>query len=233
MQQTVYQPHPDLSQPDGKRRQSSSIVFIALTLFALAGLMIGFAVGVIAHQKQSVNTTKGTAITVTHPKTSPTATTIQPYELGCPWFVGNFTGTQVADGSTQYTLTAQAKDTSHGNDCPANGPVKVAGITFKLWLIQRFPGKNFRLPDSAKDTFTNIQNPITGIAGNKSFPEISLSFATPQVQQSNSQGQVTWKYTIPASVQPGNYDLIILTDWSGKFYNWSWIELAIQKAGNN
>lgn len=232
MQQTVFQPQPNLSQQNSKRAQSPSIIFIALTLFALAGLMIGFAVGVFTHRKtgSAPKNNNNSSITVTHPSTSPTAVTIQPGELGCPWFTGPFTGTQIADGTTQYTLTAQAKDKTHGNDCPNNGPIKATGITFKLWLIQNVPNKQaFLLPDSAQDTLNTISSPITGKVHNKAYPEVqAFNFATPQVQQSNTQGQVTWKYTISSSVQPGNYDLVILTDWAGKAYNWSWIQISIQ-----
>ncbi len=241
MQQTVFQPQPNLSQQDSKRAQSPSIIFIALTLFALAGLMIGFAVGVFTHRKTgSAPKNNSSSITVVHPQTSPTATAVvQPGALGCPWFTdafaNEFTGTQIADGATQYTLAAQAKDKTQGNNCSANGPIKATGITFKLWLIQGVPNKQaFVLSGSAQDTLNTISSPITGKVKDHAYPEIQgLNFTTPQVQQSNTQGQVTWKYTIAPSIPAGNYDLVILTDWSGKAYNWSWIQITIQKAGNN
>lgn len=240
MQQTVFQPQPNLSQQSSTRAQSPSIIFIALTLFALAGLMIGFAVGVFLHRKTGLTAqnNNGSSITVTHPKTSPTVMVVTPQELDCPKLLTLSSGTQIADGTTSYSIIEQAMALNKQGDpiCHnASHPMQASGITFKLWLTKGFQ-KSLKLPGTPSQLQEVISNPITGTVGDQSYPDLqSLNFdpTTKQVQPSNNQGQTTWKYTIAPSVQSGNYDLVILTDWSGQYYNWSWIAITIQQSGNH
>lgn len=240
MQQTVFQPQPNLSQQDSKRAQSPSIIFIALTLFALAGLMIGFAVGLFTYRKtgQTPKNNNGSSITVVHPKTSPTVAVVPPQELDCPKILTLSSGTQLADGTTSYSIIEQAMALNAQGDtiCKGNShPIQVNGITFKLWLTKGFQ-KTLHLPGTPSQLLTNISNPITGTIEDQNYPDLqSLNFdpTTKQVQPSNNQGQATWKYTVSSSTQPGNYDLVILADWSGKYFNWSWIEIVVQGPGNH
>jgi hypothetical protein len=240
MQQTVFRPQPNTSQQSSRHAQSPSIIFIGLTLFALAGLMIGFAVGIFTHRKsgQTANNNKGPVSTViSHPQTSPTSSTVKTTPLGCPWNTYFSSATQIADGNTPYVLTEQAMDQTYSICQKNNHPLHVAGITFKLWLINGLKGDaKLKLPGDPTKTLTNISDPITGTVQNQSFPELSyLTFdpTTKQVQTSNDQGQATWKYTIAPTAPPGNYDLVILTDWVGQRWNWSWLGIQITKAGDN
>lgn len=238
MQQTILRPQPNMPPQSNGRAQSSSVLMIALTLFALAGLMIGFAVGVFTHQKsaQTDTTNKGTSMPVVSQKATPQQSPVaQALPLGFPALSNGgttFVDTQTADGNTQYTVGAQAVDSN-------NKPLHAAGITFKLWLVQRIPNhKTFMLANnpSPAQTLTNITNPIPGKVQDTNYPEISGFTFTPttaQVQTSDAQGQVTWKYTIAPSVPAGNYNLVILSDWAGKYYNWSWFNIQIQQVGNN
>lgn len=233
MQQIILRPQPNMPPQSNGRAQSPSVLMIALTLFALAGLMIGFAVGVFTHQKsaQTANTNKGTSIPVVAQKAMPQQSPVaQALPLGFPILndpTNSFADTQTADGNTQYTVGAQAIDNN-------NKPIHAAGITFKLWLVQRIPNhKTFMLADNPTPAqmLTNIANPIAGKVQNTNYPEISgftFNSTTAQVQTSDAQGQVTWKYTIAPSIPAGNYNLVILSDWAGKYYNWSWINIHIQ-----
>jgi hypothetical protein len=77
-----------------------------------------------------------------------------------------------------------------------------------------------------------IQKPLTGRAQDQSYQEIqALNFdtGTQQTQLSNVKGRVTWKYQVASSVAPGDYDLVVLSDWDGKYYNWSWANIEIKK----
>lgn len=114
-----------------------------------------------------------------------------------------------------------------------------AGITFKLWLTQQIP-QSINFPQGAQALFNSINNPIAGTAINKSGKSSgqiqdlqSLQFVgTAQVQQSDAQGRITWKYTLPTSLKPGNYSLFVLANWQGKQYNWSWRDITITKAAS-
>ena len=140
---------------------------------------------------------------------------------------------EIANGTTSYSATVQVTDTSKGLVSWGNAK-PVSGITCKLWLVKRIPqNKVFTIPASTRGNVQSLQNPITGQVNDQSFPEIpGLSFAsnTSQTQVSNGEGQVTWKYHGSPSVKAGNYDLVILTDWSGKTSNWSWYDITIQRA---
>jgi hypothetical protein len=236
--QTVFKSQPNTSSPGSGRPQSPSIIFIALTLFALAGLLIGFAVGIFTHQHTATaNNNKSPISTLpAHPKASATTQAVQAVPLGCPKVIALSAETQLADGTTPYSITEQAMRQIHGPCDPKNTPLQAANITFKLWLIQRIPGGSLlAISGTPQQILTGIANTIAGKVGNQNFPEIpGLTFdaTTPQVQQSNAQGQVTWKYTIAPSVPDGKYDLVVLSGW-GQYYNWSWVDIDIQKAGDN
>jgi hypothetical protein len=224
-----------------------SIIIAAITLFALSGLLIGFAVGVLNRPKQTQATlpnSKGITPIATQQASPTTSPAVAPIELGCP-YVGPYTVNE-ASGVT-YTLTSYARDNSSKSTCSSNNkPIHVAGITFKLWLIQRLPdhkGITFNSVLTPKQLLNTISTPLTGktldlATGKPMDPDISevqlLTFdsTTLQVQQSNTSGQVTWKYTISPSTPNGDYDLVILSDWNGQYYNWSWADIEVKKGSN-
>ncbi len=241
MQQLASRPQPDQQANRGGAPRSQVILIVALLLFSVAGLASGFSVGALS-RKTSKSAATPTQITNIMPpvkgqSSAPTPKpTIKVIPLGCPKVLTNssiYMGSQVPDGTTTYTFAAQAMDTT--GDQPGkflcsqlNQPIHAAGITFKLWVIKHIGDKS--------PTFLNldqITQPIDGKVGGKDFPEMQnkLQFDTPQVQQSNDQGQVTWQYKINPDLKDGMYTLVVLTEWQGKTPNWSWKNLIVKKQG--
>src|SRR2546421_11683347 len=156
--------------------QTRIIAFIAIFLFALAGLVSGFAVGAFlrpGQQAQTNNSNQPIAIPTTSQITTPTQPprSQHPVKLGWP-VIDHFNPTEVANSNTTYSFSAYAVDQSissaHGN------PVHASGITFKLWLVQRIPAnQTFLIPSAALQNVNTIQNPLTGTVQGQPFPEVS------------------------------------------------------------
>ncbi len=237
MQQAQH--NPNSRQTNGSNSRSTIIIILALLLFAISGLLSGFATGAFTRPKtpQTSQTNKnqntGQAATVGPKKTQVAATTpiVQVLPLGCPAIEQFFTP-EIADGTQQYTLSAYAKDQSVASCSDQNKRIKATGITFKMWLIHRIPkdkGLTF-VPATVLDP-ANLSNPITAQVEKDDTPEVpGFTFSTPQVQQSDAQGSVTWHYTISPTVAAGDYDLVVFINWSGQHYNWTWRNIDIKKA---
>ena len=234
------QPNPNFRATGNSR--STLIAILALFLFALSGLMTGFATGAFTRPKQTAQqnnnkNTRGSAPTAVVSKQKPTASTtpvVHVTPVGCP-AVEIFSNPEIADGSHMYTFSAHATDKSGGTCSATNKRITMAGITFKLWLIHRIPsGKGISFSRDSLLNTANLTNPITAKIQNDDAQEVQgLAFDTahtPQVQQSDAQGHVTWNYTVPPSIQAGDYDAVILIDWAGQYYNWTWRNLDITKA---
>ncbi|RAQ95788.1 hypothetical protein [Thermogemmatispora tikiterensis] len=206
------------------------IVVSALVLFALAGIMSGFAFGAAVHHRSGASqpTPSPTVPTIAQHTTTPTPTPSPvPILLGIPRFAAGPTFSEVADGQTSYTVTVQAIDKQ-------GQAINRSGVTCKLWLVHRVPdGALLQLPDIGKRMdLASIQQPIPGQVKDKPYDEVAglqFSAGTPQTQPCDSQGRATWTYTISPGVQPGKYDLVLLTDWQGIHYNWSWAHIVITK----
>ncbi len=207
--------------------QSRMIAFVAMLLFALSGLISGFAVGAFirpALHNQSTNPNSGETSPITKRNTTPTRTshTQHPIPLGYP-ILEHTSHVEVADDTTNYTLTLQATDQSNGQ-APGN-PVHAAGITCKIWLTE--------------DEHVSTNMPIDRLKAvatlSQPFPQeksAALDFfdpSTPQTQMCNARGQATWNYKIASTVEPGRYFLVGLTDWNGIHYNWSWVQITVTK----
>ncbi len=220
-----------------------TVAITALVLFALAGIMSGFALGAVAHRKPTATQPSPQAtqpVIAKHTVTqSPTATKQPAVVLGLPQFTSYPTYNEQADGQTSYTITIQVVDKHNPPQ-----PIQKSGIYCKIWLVSHFSGK-LNLPDLAhRNDPAQLQQPIPGVIGNHHYNEIqgalSFSSSTPQLQQSNSQGQAKWNYTISPSAldHSGKYYIVALsysigTDGSVHF-NWSWAEINITGAhGNN
>jgi hypothetical protein len=216
--------------------QSYSIAIVAIILFALSGLVSGFAFGAFVHLPKATSADTDTS-GKTHPiaEQSPVSTrstpTVKAVPLGWP-VIEYFNDMEIANGSTSYTFSAypvdQSVDTGHGKQ------VYASGITCKVWLIQRIPGtSHLSLPIPTLQNISAIQNPLTGTAKGQQYTEIpGLLFdaSTPQAQACNTSGITNWKYQIAPTVTPGKYNLVVLTDWDGKRFNWSWADIVIKKA---
>ncbi|HEU5228348.1 MAG TPA: hypothetical protein VFU49_11110 [Ktedonobacteraceae bacterium] len=239
MQQVASRPQPD-HRGTGGSTAPQAILIIAILMFALSGLLIGFAVGAFAHPA-SPRVTASKQNGPTRLVQSPTPTqppAIQAVPLGCPEIEKTSsvftTAAQVADGTTNYTLSTQVKDKSAGTCSPNNKPVQAPGILCKLWLVPRVPdGQILLFPkDDARLKRGDLTAPLTGTIQNTDFAEVpGLQFdqTTPQVQQCDAQGHGSWNYTLAPTVPAGNYDLIVLTDWSsGRYFNWTWVNVTIK-----
>jgi hypothetical protein len=210
--------------PNPINQQTRKIAFFAILLFALSGLISGFAVGAFVHSKP-----RGSGTTPTSSKTTPVAQitrtvnlTIHPRRLGDP-VVTQANSFEKADGSTPYTFTAHAVDASidrhHGNQ------VYASGITCKIWL-QRIPGDNTVSLPQERLKKMDIQEPLTG----DEIPNaLTFSSGASQIQPTDSNGQVSWNYNISPSVDQGQYYLVVLMDWQGQYADWSWRFVTITK----
>ena len=223
--------------------QTRKIATFAILLFAAAGLISGFAVGAFVHSKGGA--TRPTTSTGSSPIAQQTKTATQaaqpspgPVRIPAPTIDG-FESDEVSNGTT-YTLTAHLNNVL-GQD---GQPIDANDLTCKLWLIQGVPGdqKVSISPEILKNVAT-INQPFTSQAKDKngnpvsgaSFPEIQQSLvfdgATSQTEPCSTDGEVTWRYQVSPSVTPGKYTLVVLYDWSGIHFNWSWADIRIKQAG--
>lgn len=212
-------------------QQMRRIAIVAILLFGLSGLISGFAVGAFVRPKLPVglgnNSNNGNATPPSIARNSGTGTTgqVQPVNIGFP-VVDSASFTEKADGATTYALTVHAVDTSI--DSGHGKPIHAAGITSKLWIEHIPRNGRVELPN-AKLAAVDLQNPLTP---NELPGGLNFSSTTPQIQRTNAQGQVTWTYSVSTTVDPGRYYLVILMDWQGKDYNWSWIDIKVEGTGN-
>ena len=235
MQQVASRPQPNPGGNSGHQ----TLLITAITMFALSGLLVGFAVGAFVRPASPhTNTNKPSGVVVAgHPLTPTPTPAPQAVPLGCPEIKTTSavytTNTELPDGTTTYTFSAQVKDKSAGTCSKNNKPILATGISCKLWLITRIPdGQILLFPkEDARLKHVDLTAPLTGTIQNTDFAEVpGLQFdqTTPQLQQCNAQGQGSWKYTIAPTTPAGNYDLVVLTNWAGKYFNWSWINLTIK-----
>jgi hypothetical protein len=199
--------------------QSRTIAVIAIILFALAGLISGFAVGAFIRpgQQQQANNQNQTITPPTQGQSNtPTVSHPQrPLPMGFP-VIDDFKYSEIANGSTTYSVLAHAVDKK-------NQPLHKQGITCKLWLTQD-GNVSANMPTSRLKAIDSLNQP---------FPEemqgaLNFDTATSQTQACNN-GQGKWNYTLSPSVEDGKYYLVILMDWSGVHYNWSWVQITIKK----
>lgn len=225
MQQTVSRPGPNTNSNHNGSSQSQKIIITAITLFALSGLVIGFAVGAITRPPQAAQPTPTIKSSpIASQKATPSPTPIQKAPLGCP-VVDSQPFSATADGTTPYTVQAHATDKS--GECLKGKPMQQAGITCKLWL-SRVPGNGkIDIPNSALTKVDSLQQPIGG--NDEVVNGLTFDPTTPQTQKCDSKGQATWKFSIAPDVKRGSYDFVVLTDWDGAYANWSWVPLEIKK----
>ncbi len=207
----------------GLSLRSRTIAITAMIFFALSGLISGFTVAAFYPPKfitqPSANSGNIAIVHKTETRTPPT--TIHPVALGYP-VIDTISSFEAADGTTVYSLTAhaidQVPDRAHGK------PVHAPGITCRLWLVDNKQNPVVPL-DRLKAPDTLQSSPFPGeIAG------LIFDASTPQTQLCND-GVGSWKYQVATSVNPGSYYLVVLTDWKGLHYTWSWNVVTIKKQG--
>jgi hypothetical protein len=230
MQQTMSRPQPNM-QPNNQNNgpaRTQSLIITAITLFALSGLIIGFATGAATRPQQAA---KPTTVPTQNPiaqQTKPTPVpTVHPVALGCP-NIDQADGEGIADGTTTYQFQMHIVGTTNPKSCDANTtPVQSSGITCKLWL-SKIPGnKVIQIPASTLSNVDAIKQPIEG----EVTDSLIFNTATPQTQLCNSQGQGAWKFSVSPNAKHGTYYLVVLIDWNGQYSNWSWSNFTIKKNG--
>src|SRR5215469_3022585 len=208
--------------PDTSSR-SRTIAITAMLLFALSGLISGMTVAAFYPPKFSIpsSSNPGNNPVVQKTETHTPTTGIHPVPLGYP-VIDTIRSFEVADGITVYTLTAhavdQVPDRAHGK------PVRAPGITCRLWLVDNKQNPVVPL-DRLKSVDTLQSSPFPG-----EIPGLIFDASTPQTQLCNN-GIGAWKYQVATSVNPGGYYLVVLTDWKGQHYTWSWNVVTIKKQG--
>lgn len=234
MQQFAARPNP--TSPGSSRTQK--IVIVAITLFALSGLMVGFVVGAATRpHKQLTNapTQQPTAPITQQTGKTPTSTSkpqvnVAANGIGCPK-VQLDQADQNADNSTDYTVKALIADKSISKEpapCGTGKPIKASGLTCKIWLTDNLDS----LHHLTKDQFnpaSNLQNP---------FPkEVQNAFIfdnnQQQVQPCNQTGTTSWSYKLSPNLKAGTYQLAVAADYNGLVFNWAWTTITIQSTKNN
>jgi hypothetical protein len=214
--QTVYSQSSSKLNP-----QTRKIATIAIVLFALSGLISGFAVGAFVRHNPATVTTHNTSSgsksieRITQP---PVITRIpEVVTLGEPR-ITDAISPETANNSTSYSLSALIID-------KANNPIQASDVTCKLWLTKDANvSSNIEIDNMARlESIGAMQQPFPGDVGGLNFT------TTQQTQACTPNGKTTWNYTVSSSVDPGIYYLVVLANWQGKHFTWRWVEVRIKK----
>jgi hypothetical protein len=216
------------------------MIITAITLFALSGLMVGFTVGAFTHPRATQQTQKNTKAPALTVSKRPIATkaptiTIATVKIGCPIIPSNEYGqTQISDGTTEYTFSAQIVDKSIDNTSPCGkgNPLAMPDLSCKMWLVReqddarKLADRINSMPNDQKEAIWNFQTP---------FPKE----VTQAVQMDNggstaincnpTGGPTTWHYKLSPDLDPGAYFITVLANSHGNYSNWAWVPLTVTK----
>ena len=220
-----------LSRPNtsGLNQQSRRIAIFAILLFALSGLISGFALGAFVKPKiaglPQISSGGGTKPVVQSTKTATVTTTHENVKVGEPVInQGDYTYSELANGTNTYAFSALIVYDG------TNTPIQATDVTCKLWLTQDLGatrtflnGNNY----AVQKDINHIQQPFSYEVPN------SLNFIDPshQTQSCTAGSKTTWNYTLSSSVEHGVDYLFVLADWKGKHYNWYAVAIRIKQAG--
>ncbi len=227
MQQVTSRPqaNPNSGPANGGNSRSTIIVVLALLLFALSGLLTGFATGAFTRPKhiQTVLVNKikpsPTTIVVQTQTPNPNATAApEVTKLGIP-YITQITYLETADGTTNYTLSAYPINQTPGTQ------IHVGDITCKIWLTKDKNAKSTLL--ASQDKLRSIDT-VSGILPTEMAQALTFN-STPQTQLCSANGATTWTYTVSPNVDPGKYFLMVLADWKGNVYNWTARQIIVVK----
>lgn len=232
----------DLPAGNQQSSRTQSIAITAILLFALSGLMVGFAFGAVNRPRQSgpdgspvvenQQTATQEATQAVEPTVSPTQNQA-PVEMGCPAITVD-AYFMPPDGVTPHTASGQAVDKGYasGESCinedgtSKGNPLMVSGITFRLVLMKTSDKNAESIESQMRDVNEDkidIQQPFPNeIQGGLVFNGSSA------VLTSNNQGKVEWQFTLSTSISKGTYDLIVIARWD-HFYNYSWKTLTVEQ----
>ena len=147
-------------------------------------------------------------------QTPRTTATVQYVLLDSP-IIGAVSYKEKADGTSSYTVAAQVVNQT-------NQPIHTSGITAKIWLTHDEKVNN-NLPTNRLISADTLAQSFPG----ETVGAFIFNSSTPQTQLTNANGQATWQYTISASIKPGTYYIVVLCDWDGIHYNWSFFKILI------
>lgn len=209
----------------------NKLVAYTLLFFSLAGLIAGFAFGGFLRSNSPTtagNTgpaTKNTPIARATSHITPTPTPEIIVRLGFPQFIPYPTTIEKTTSSTGYSIGMQVIDQE-------KKPISASDITCKIWLVQQIQTNQIlNIDTNTLKNVSGLSSPITGTVNNQPYPEITgglnLDPATPQLGFCNASGQMNWKYTLSPTLAPGTYDVVILADWKGVHWNWSWVDIEV------
>lgn len=219
----------DLRKPESARQRLSKVATYTLLCVALAGLIAGFAIGSFAEHNHNSATASLIASQLHKPSTiphTPSATPVLSLENIQPddpiLRPGDFTTSEVADGTTSYRVSAQITDKSTGKS------INATDVTCRLWLTQdtnatqsALNANDYALPK----TISALSQPFPAeMQGALNFTGNSL-----QVQPCAAGGKTAWTYTLSPALTRGTYFLAILADWKGIHYNWYLVQITIQQ----
>lgn len=199
--------------------KTRTIAITAFLLFALSGLISGFAVGAFVHPKFLQHlSNKPVTPPIAQQTATPTPKAAPNSILLAPPTISAYVSQELANGQTTYPLTAQAMD-KQGH------PVGAPGVTCRLWLQDKAQDPHDLPIDRLKSPDTLQSSLLPG-----EVPALIFDTTTPQTQPCNASGQGMWKYQIDPSVvkHSGAYYLLVLTDSQGAHYNWSWVQITIK-----
>ncbi|TMC20182.1 MAG: hypothetical protein E6J34_13465 [Chloroflexi bacterium] len=223
MQQTIMRPEPGL-QPNNSNPRYQNIIITAISLCALSGLLIGFAVGALTRTKQATQPGQAPIAAIQgHTPTVVLTQVVNNIKLGCP-IIDNYSNTAIPNGTISNTMQIHAVDAT-GKCAISGNPVQRPDITCKLWLSKIHVDQKIVVPDAMWRNTSAIAQPFSDEIQNG----LVFDDTTPQTQMCNSRGQATWKFGISPAVNHGTYLLAILTDWGGTSANWSWAPLKVMK----
>ena len=215
MQTVSKQPSTDHFNP-----QSRGIVLTAIVLFALAGLLSGFAVGAFVRPGHGspVNIPSQTETTPTTHKTHTPTTPVtdHPAPINEPT-IGSYSYFEVANGSTPYTFTASTTKKD-------GGAINGSDLTCKIWLTKDGNVSAAITTNRLRSVGTLSQPFSNEVQGGLAF-----GASTPQTQTC-ANGHGTWSYTLSPTLHPGLYYIAALMDWQGVHYNWSWVAIRVKQS---
>jgi hypothetical protein len=214
--------------------QVRKLALYVIAGFAIVGLITGFTVAGVTRPtppKTAIviptHTAQPTAKVTNHVTPSPTVQ--QVVDLAPPTVASLSSDALKADGTTVYMLSMQAIAKANKQ------PIHAQDITCKIWMVQRIPdGDDSKLSIDAAvlQNVSGLSQPIQGKVKDQPYPEVaSMVFngttPTPQTGFCKPDGTMTWNFTIVPTTPKGQYDLVILTDWQGKHWNWSWAHVDV------
>jgi hypothetical protein len=202
--------------------QTRNAVLVALILFAMAGLISGFAVGAFAHPNKAPSViipNQPTHALKTKVKQTPTATNVslQPISLGEP-VIDSYQPDEIANGSTTYTFTGHVVNKQ-------NSLLRTSSVTCKIWLTKD-GNVSPNITENRLQSVSTLDQPFP----KETHGALLFTAATSQTQMCQN-GQGTWSYQIAPTTKPGQYYIVLLTDWNGIHYNWSWVAIRIHRQG--